>query len=128
MEQQTQGKERQQRPAEQDRTQTAVRQPERERLSSPGQLALAALEGVSLFEMPPARLETLAALLGNQGMQSLLEQQALPLEEARFTVPGALQTTPFPVPGDASPAVTAPPSLPAGNSGGRAFDPAGLVY
>lgn len=91
-------------------------------------MARAALEGASLLEMPPARLEELAALLGNQGMAALLEQQSLPLEETRFALPEAAQTEPFPVP-ECDPALAPePPVLTVGESGGRAFDPAGLSY
>ena len=126
MEQQIQERDRQ-RPEEQTRRTPEARQPERERLVGPGQVARAALEEVSLLEMPPARLEELAALMGNQGMVALLEQQSLPLEETWFTLPEAAQTEPFPVPA-CDPALA--PELPAltAGEGGRAFDPAGLSY
>ena len=93
----------------------------------PGLLARAALEGVSLLEMPPAGLEELAALLGNQGMKELLERQALPVEEARLPPLFGVETVPFPVP-EGSPPPTAPfPGPPAEEYGGRAFDPAALT-
>ena len=104
------------------------RTPERERLAGPGLTAQALLAGASLLEMPPTRLEELAALVGNQGMVSLLEQQALPLEETWFPLPAPVQTVPFSVP-ESSPLLTAEPfSLTAEEHGGRAFDPAGLAY
>ena len=90
-------------------------------------LLRAALEGASLLEMPPARLEELASLLGNQGMEALLQQQALPAETCTFSLPPDLETVPFPVPGDA-PALTGPPAGLAAEATGRAFDPAGLSY
>ena len=125
-EQQIQGRDRQA-PEDQTRSAPEIRTPERARLSAPGLLARAALEGVSLLEMPPARLEELAAWLGNQGMAKLLEQQALPLEQTRLPPLQALETRPFPVP-EGSPVPTAPPpSLAAEVAGGRAFDPAGLA-
>ena len=127
VEQQTQERDRQS-PEEQTRAGERDRQPERARLNGPELLARAALAGVSLLEMPPLRLEELAALLGNQGMEALLEQQMIPLEEARFTLPEAVETAPFPVP-DGDPALAGPPSgLTAGEQGGRAFDPGGLSY
>lgn len=86
------------------------------------------LEGASLLDMPPQRLEELAALVGNQSMAALLEQQALPLEEISFLLPEPVETIPYPVP-DTEPVPTAqPPALTAGETAGRAFDPAGLVY
>ena len=126
MEQQIQGRDRQHQEEQAPRA-AQVRTAERERLSAPGQLARAALEGASLLEMPPARLEELAAWLGNQGMADLLERQALPLEEARFPLPQAVETQPFPVPEDAPVPTAQPPSLTAGEPGGRAFDPAQLA-
>ena len=77
--------------------------------------------------MPPGRLEELAAWLGNQGMADLLERQALPLEEARFPLPQAVETQPFPVPEDAPVPTAQPPSLTAGEPGSRAYDPAQLA-
>lgn len=127
MEQQTQGRERQ-RPEEAARRETQIRTPERERIEGPGLLAQALLEGVPLLEMPPTRLEELAALIGNQGMAALLKQQAPPLEESPFELPPEADTAPFPVP--EMPlffTVQAPEGLSQGE-GGRAFDPAGLVY
>ena len=126
MEQQIQGRDRQ-RLEEQTSRAPEARKPERERLSGPGQLARAALEGASLLEMPPERLEELAVLLGNQGMTELLEGQALPASEAWFAMPQAVETAPFPVPADSPVPTAAPPDLTAGEYGGRAFDPAGLT-
>lgn len=125
--QQTQDRERQK--TEQTAQRENGRQtPQRERLSGPGQLAQALMEGASLFEMPPQRLEELATLVGNQGMAALLEQQSLPLAETSFALPPEVETTPYPVP-DPGPIQTVQPPAPAGaEAGGRAFDPAGLVY
>ena len=124
MEQQIQGRDRQ-RQEEQAPRAAQVRTAERERLSAPGQLARAALEGASLLEMPPARLEELAAWLGNQGMAQLLERQALPVEETRLTLPEPAQTRPFPVPEGRQLLTASPPELAAQEGAGRAFDPAG---
>ena len=126
-EQQIQGRERQ-RQEEQTQAQPQTRQPERERLSGPGELARALAEGASLWEMPPGRLEELAALMGNQGMEALLEQQSLPLEETSFTLPQPEETDPFPVPETGLIPTAQPPVLTGGDARGRAFDPAGLVY
>lgn len=104
------------------------RAPERERLAGPGLTAQALLEGVSLLDLPPQRLEELAALVGNQGMASLLEQQALPLEEIPFSLPAPVETVPYPVPETAPVFAAQPPSLTVGETAGRAFDPAGLAY
>lgn len=101
--------------------------PERERLSGPGQVAQAVLEGASLLDMPPQRLEELAALMGNQGMASLLEQQSLPLAQVSFSLPPQAETTPYPVP-ETGPVPTVQPPALRGEAAGRAFDPAGLVY
>ena len=127
MEQQIQGREqrRQEEPTQRD---AKAPQPERERVAGPGQLALAALEGVPLWEMPPSRLEELASLVGNQGMAALLERQSLPVEETRLTLPEDGETTPFPVPGGSEVLTARPPGLTEGETGGRAFDPAGLMY
>ena len=84
-------------------------------------------EGASLLEMPPRRLEELAGLVGNQGMTALLEQQALPLEQAPFTLPPEVRTEPFSVPEGEAVLTAEPPVLTAGPAGGRAFDPAGLA-
>ena len=66
--------------------------------------------------------------MGNQGMEALLEQQSLPLEETSFTLSQPGETDPFPVP-ETGPVPTAqPPALTGGDTWGRAFDPAGLVY
>ena len=78
--------------------------------------------------MPPRRLEELAALVGNQEMMALLERQACPLQETRFTLPPAEQTEPFPVPESEAVRTAEPPALTEGESGGRAFDPAALTY
>lgn len=111
---------------QQNREERESLQPERERLSGPSQVARAVLEGVPLLEMPPLRLEELAALVGNGEMAALLERQMLPLEETRFSLPKAVETEPFPVP-DAVALLTQPPTgLPEGEPGGRAFDPARL--
>lgn len=104
------------------------RSPERERLSSPGQLIRGVLEGGSLLEMPPGRLEELAALVGNQGMAELLERQFLPLEQTRFTLPTETETAPYPVPEWGQSLTAQPPDLPVHEPAGPAFDPAGLVY
>ena len=128
MEQQTQQGRERQRPEEQHTARTRERNPERERLSGPGQLAQALMAGVSLLDLPPLRLEELAALMGNQGMADLLEQQSIPLEETRFTLPEPVGTTPWPVPETELILSDPPPDLTAGEQGGRAFDPAGLVY
>ena len=110
----------------QNREERESLQPEQERLSGSGQVARAVLEGVSLLEMPPLRLEELAALVGNGEMVALLERQMLPLAETRFSLPKALETAPFPVP-DVAALLTQPPTgLSEGEQGGRAFDPAGL--
>lgn len=106
----------------------SLRTPEREWLSAAGHLMQAVAEGQSLLELPPLRLEELAALVGNQEMAALLEQQSLPLEETSFSLPEAPETTPFPVP-DTGPVPTVqPPALTDGAWSGRAFDPAGLSY
>lgn len=127
-EQQTQGRDRQtaEKPAQRE---TERRTPERERLSGPGLTAQAVLAGVSLLDMPPQRLEELAALVGNQGMADLLEQQALPWEPVSVSLPAQpLETTPYPVPETGPVPVVQSPVLTAGETAGRAFDPAGLVY
>ena len=77
--------------------------------------------------MPPARLEELAAWLGNQGMAQLLERQALPVEETRLTLPEPAQTRPFPVPEGRQLLTASLPELAAQEGAGRAFDPAGLA-
>ncbi len=110
------------------RTDPVFRPPERERLGGPAQIALAALRGVPLTDMPADRLEALASLMGNQGMEMLLRQQSLPLEQTRFTLPGAVDTIPFPVPEQSELLTAAPLSLPAEGYGSRAFDPSGLSY
>ena len=127
MEQQIQGRDRQS-PEQQTRETVRTPQPERERLSGAGILARALQAGAPLLEMPPQRLEELAALIGNQEMEELLEQRALPLEQTQFTLPGKAETTPFLVP-ENNPVLTAEPTvLTVGESGGRAFDPAGLSF
>lgn len=127
MEQQTQGRERQkaEQPAHRE---TEHRTPERERLSGPGLTAQAILEGASLWELPPQRLEELVSLVGNQGMASLLEQQALPLTQVSFSLPQQAETTPYPVPETGPMPTVQPPALTGNEGAGRAFDPAGLVY
>lgn len=124
--QQTQNRERQktERPS---RKEAERRTPERERLAGPGLTAQAVLEGAPLWELPPQRLEELAALVGNQGMAALLEGQSLPLEEVPFDLPPEAETAPYPVP-DSGPVRTVQPPELAGETAGRAFDPAGLVY
>ena len=74
-----------------------------------------------------ARLEELAAVLGNQYMEALLEGQALPVEETWFTLPEQVDTEPFPVPQTGPLLMGEAPGLTGGDSG-RAFDPAGLLY
>lgn len=69
----------------------------------------------------------LAGLLGNQGMQELLDRQSLPLIQLPFVLPPPVETAPFAVPEDLVPETMAPPALPAEGTGGRAFDPAGLA-
>ena len=91
-------------------------------------MAQALMAGLSLLELPPLRLEELAALMGNQGMADLLEQQSIPLEETRFTLPEPVETTPWPVPETELMLSDPPLDLTAGEQGGRAFDPVGLVY
>lgn len=87
------------------------------------------LEGVSLLDMPPQRLEELAALVGNQSMASLLEQQALPWEAVTFSLPAQpVESAPYPVPETVPVPTVHPPALTAGETAGRAFDPAELVY
>lgn len=127
MEQQTQDRERQraEQPAQKE---SEHRTPERERLTGPGLTAQAILEGASLWEMPPQRLEELAALVGNQGMAALLEQQALPLTQVSFSLPPQAETTPYPVPETGPVPTVQSPVLTEGLEAGRAFDPAGLVY
>ncbi|WP_417043672.1 hypothetical protein [Dysosmobacter sp.] len=127
MEQQPQGRDRQ-RAEKPTQRETEHQTPERERLAEPGLTAQALLEGVSLLELPPQRLEELAALVGNQGMASLLEQQAIPLEEVPFSLPAPVDTVPFSVPESPSVRAAEPPGLTAESHGGRAFDPAGLAY
>ena len=98
MEQQTRAKaaprtERTRPPAEQAGTRSQTR------LSDAGLTARLALEGVSLLDLPPQRLEELAGVIGNSGMLALLELQAPPVEEARFQLPGQEPgTAPFQVP------------------------------
>lgn len=76
-----------------------VRRPEQTRLSDAGLTARLALEGVSLLDLPPQRLEELAGFIGNSGMLALLELQTPPVEEAEFQPPGqGPGTAPFPVP------------------------------
>lgn len=87
------------------------------------------LAGVSLLDMPPQHLEELAAVVGNQGMAALLEQQALPLEEVSFSLPSqSVDTIPFSVPETEPVPIVELPALTAEETGGRAFDSAGLVY
>lgn len=126
MEQQIQGRDRQ-RPEEPALREQTAPQPERARLSGPGLLAKALQEGAPLLEMPPERLEELAAVLGNQHMEALLEAQALPVEETWFTLPEQVDTEPFPVPQTGPLLMGEAPGLTGGDSG-RAFDPAGLLY
>ena len=119
------------RPAEETRKpeEQTRRTPERERLlSDAGRILRAASEGASLLEMPPVRLEKLAALVGNQGMAALLEGQSLPAEELPFSLPPPLETAPFPVPDTGPVPIAEPPALTGGAPAGRAFDPAGLIY
>ena len=127
MEQQIQGRDRQS-PEQQTRETVRTPQPERERLSGAGILARALQAGAPLLEMPPQRLEELAALIGNQEMEALLEQRALPLEQVSFTLPPEVQTEPFSVPEGETVPTAEPPALTAGPAGGRAFDPAGLSF
>ena len=126
MEQQIQGRDRQ-RPEEPALREQTAPQLERARLSGPGLLAKALQEGAPLLEMPPERLAELAAVLGNQYMEALLEGQALPVEEAAFNLPGQADTEPFPVPQAEPPLMARSVDL-TGGAGGRAFDPAGLLY
>lgn len=127
MEQQTQGRGHQktEQPAPREREH---RNPERERLTGPSLVAQAVLEGGSLWDLPPQKLEELAALMGNQGMVSLLEQQGLLLNEISFSLPQPVESTPYPVPEMGPVPVVQPPTLVSGEGAGRAFDPAGLVY
>lgn len=99
-----------------------VHPPDREVFSQP---SFAGALDQALLELPPLRLEELAALVGNP---AVLEQQFLPLEETHFSLPEAPETAPFPVP-DIGPVPTAqPPTLTDGAWSGRTFDPAGLSY
>ena len=90
---------------QQTRARTA-RQPEQTRLSDAGLTARLALEGVSLLDLPPQRLEELAGFIGNSGMLALLELQTPPVEEAEFHMPGQEPgTAPFQVPDGLSPSL-----------------------
>lgn len=128
MEQWSQEKTRQTEQTREPERQTS-RSPERERLSDASYVMRAVMEGASLLDMPPARLEELAGWLGNQNMAALLEAQGGAVAEARFVIPEtSLTTTPYPVP-EINPMLLQPPQeLTAGETAGRAFDPAGLSF
>ena len=128
MDQQTLGRESQGQKEQITRRAPENRAPERAYLSGPEQLPQGVLAGLPLLEMPPERLERLAALVGNQGMSELLERQSLPLEQTRFTLPREVGTAPYPVPETGVPLGAPPLTLPTGGQEGRAFDPGGLVY
>lgn len=128
MEQQSQEKARQTEQTRQTEDRTS-RTPERERISSAGYVMRAALEGASLLDMPPARLEELAGWIGNQNMAALLEAQAGPVALTRFVPPGPEpETAPIPVP-EITPQLTRPPqTLTAGGVTGRALQPSRLAF
>lgn len=113
---------------EQTRKEQKIQSPERERLGSAGLTARMALDGVSLLDMPPQRLEELAGLLGNSAMRVLMRAQTLTLEEAAFHMPeGEPDTVPFQVPERQPLALTRPEGLTAAESAGVAADPAFLM-
>ena len=85
---------------------------ERTRLSDAGLTARLALEGVSLLDLPPQRLEELAGIIGNSGMLALLELQTPPVEETGFQMPGQEPgTVPFQVPSGLSLSLVQPGTL-----------------
>lgn len=129
MEQQSQERARQTERTRQTEERTD-RTPERERIGGASYVVQAALEGASLLDMPPARLEELARWIGNQNMAALLEAQAGPVELTRFVPPGPEpETAPIPVPDGITPQLTQPPQdLMAGGVAGRALQPAGLAF
>lgn len=88
------------------------------------------LEGTSLLDMPPARLEELAGWIGNQNMAALLEAQAGPMEHTEFRFPGPEPgTDPIPVPDGTSPQmIQAPQDLTAGGAAGQPLQTAALAF
>lgn len=113
---------------EQTWTEQKIQSPERERFGSAGLTARMALDGVSLLDMPPRRLEELAGFLGNSAMQTLLQARTGPPEEAAFHMPeGEPDTVPFQVPERQPLALTRPEGLTAAESAGVAADPSFLM-
>ena len=93
-----------------------------------GLTARLALEGVSLWEMPPRDREELAAAIGNSAMQSLLDAQAPQAEEAGFQMPAyGPDTAPFQVPEGLPFALAEPAGLTGMAGPSSAFDPAALA-
>ena len=82
-------------------------------------------QGIPLQTFAPGQLETLAGLVGNSGMEALLERQ---WTEPRLTsVPlfGTADTEPYPVP--ELPVSLAEPVFWTDGFTGQAFDPAALL-
>lgn len=105
-----------------------TRPPEQARLSEAGLTAQLAAQGVSLFGLPPSRLEELAGLIGNSAMQSLLDARTLPVRETGFRMPAAEpETAPFQVPKGQPPALAHPVGLTAVEAAGTAADPGALT-
>ena len=75
--------------------------------------------------MPPERIEEFASLVGNRTMTELLSAQGPALEKGGVSLPeGEPDTAAFSVP-QLEPALAEPVET-AGETGGAAFDPAGL--
>lgn len=86
--------------------------PERAYPQRIGLTAQLALDGASLFDMPPQAIERLAALIGNSAMQALLDAQRPPLEQTDFQMPVSEPcTAPFQTPSDQPIALADPAGL-----------------
>ena len=129
MEQHSQAQERQTaRQEDLQREETSQRNPERETLAAAGLTARALLAGASLWDLPPANLEELAARLGNQEMAALVERQGPAAEETAFHLPPEeLETAPFSVPEPQAQLTRPPEGLAAPAEPTAAFDPANLL-
>lgn len=105
------------------------REPERARLQDASHALQAALDGVSLLDMPPSRLEELAGWLGNQNMAALLESQGGSVALTRFVSPGEEPgTVPYAIPEVTPPLLLTAQGLTNEETAGRAFDPTGLSF
>lgn len=83
------------------------------------------LDGISLLDVPPRRLEELAGWIGNSAMQALLEVRMPRPEESVFRMPGEEpETIPFQVPGTQEPTLVQPVEPGGAVSTGAAADPA----